>query len=197
MTPGLEHVLHVESGTEVYFVGGQRIEIDGRYFYRDVASAARDSLTQGTGIILTGGDDVLEIATDPAYHTRNISGHRIGSGGLPVITLGTGAGTGAVVNVALPGAQPNVDEAGIIDITTGTTPTASATVVTVTFSTPYSAIPRAVLLTPASTRAKLLYDTQQVVVSASSVTAAAFLVVAGTVGLTASVNYRWFYHVIG
>jgi len=103
------------------------------------------------------------------------------------IAAGAGAGTGAS------GSVTGGDVAGKIDITLGTSPSTSATVVTITFNASYASAPT-VILTPGNANAAALTGGNQVFVSSTSTTN--FLVTSGSSGLSASTQYIWYYHVI-
>jgi len=67
--------------------------------------------------------------------------HLQGTSNQPAIAAGAGAGTGPTVALS----SNSTDLAGKISVTTGTSPTASAVVVTITFATPYTVAPNVVL----------------------------------------------------
>jgi hypothetical protein len=109
---------------------------------------------------------------------------------IATIAAGPGAGTGAAVSLT------GNEISGAIYLNTGTTPTASATVLTVTFSHALPATPCNVLLTPANGAAAALTGAGQVWADASLLTTGGFGVFAGT-ALVASRSYVWFYRVHG
>ena len=65
--------------------------------------------------------------------------HIVSGGTAPGFTAGAGAGTGPTISVS------GHDTAGQVLVLTGTTPTASATVVTVNFGTAFAAAPFVVI----------------------------------------------------
>lgn len=115
------------------------------------------------------------------------NGHLAGSGTAPTIAAGAGAGTSPTV------ALTGHDSAGKITITTGTLPSVSATVVTVTFNTAYSAAPH-VVFAPGNAATALLSGATMIYVTATATT---FVFTAGTTGLTGATQYIWEYQVIG
>jgi hypothetical protein len=104
-------------------------------------------------------------------------------------TAGTGAGTTPTLSVS------GTDVAGKITLTTGTTPAASATITTITFSSAYDVAPR-VILTPANAAAAALSGTGQVFVNDASGTASLFVLTSGSAALAASTQYIWYFMVI-
>lgn len=110
--------------------------------------------------------------------------------GTPTIAAGTGAGTTPTLTLA------GNDRAGRISVLTGTSPAASATVATVTFSTPYGAAPRAVILTPAGPISAALSGNAAVYLDSASTTAAIFVLKVGTSPLAALTTYLWHYQVM-
>lgn len=122
--------------------------------------------------------------------------HLDGTTAAPGIAAGTGAGTTPTVSM---GTNSN-DISGIINVTTGTTPTGTnAIVVTITFNTSYVTAPF-VTLTPANRNAQALTGATAVLVPAAGqtngVTTTTFVIESGATALTASTAYIWAYHVI-
>lgn len=103
----------------------------------------------------------------------------------PAIAAGTGAGTSPTVS--LTGGDLN----GVITVTTGTLPTASGVVVTVTYHSAYDndTYP---ILQPANSLTALLTGATMVFTTGSTTT---FTITAGTGGLAAATTYIWYYHV--
>jgi hypothetical protein len=104
-------------------------------------------------------------------------------GGTPVLTLGSGAGSGSPSDSLTAG---SLDRGGVISVTTGTTPSASQTIVTATFST---AFPTAAFCTvsPANNNAATLGS----IIVGNAKTA--FTIRANTVALTGATTYQWSY----
>jgi hypothetical protein len=110
--------------------------------------------------------------------------------GTPTIAAGPGAGTGPTVTVT------GNDRAGRISVTTGTAPSASAVVATVTFGAAFGASPRAVLLTPAGPLAGALSGAGAVYLDSASTTSGLFVIKVGSTGLAAATTYLWHYLVM-
>lgn len=109
--------------------------------------------------------------------------------GTPSIGADSGAGTGPTVTLTA-GAS---DQAGWINVTTGTGPAASAGVVTVTFgNTSYPAQPVCNVY-PASAATAALSGTGQVYVSQSSSSSTLFVASVGSSALAATTAYKWGY----
>ncbi len=102
----------------------------------------------------------------------------------PTIAAGTGAGTSPTVSIA------GTDNSGQITVTTGTSPTAAATIATVTFASTYLNTPY-VVISPANANAAALYSTTRVYATSST---SAITLTAGSAALTASTQYIWNYH---
>src|ERR1035437_704222 len=141
-------------------------------------------------VVVTGVTTITSIA-DARTPWFSRGGHSLAGVGTPTIAAGPGAGTTPSVAVA------GSDQAGLITITTGTTPTASAVVATLTFGQAFAATPRAVNLIPASSTAAGLSGSAQVWPDAAGLSTTAFTLNVGGTALTAATTYKWFYTVIG
>jgi hypothetical protein len=106
-----------------------------------------------------------------------------------MIAAGTGAGTSPTVTLD----SQASDICGTISVTTGSAPSASATVATVTFFAPYLVAPH-VILTPHNGAAAALSGATQVF--GAGETTAHFTITSGSSALAASTAYQWNYHVI-
>ena len=104
----------------------------------------------------------------------------------PLFAAGPGAGTGAT----LASNANNSDVSGYVSLTTGTGPTAGATVATGTFGTAYATLAKCSLW-PANAAAAALSGASQVFVPVGSTTA--FSVSSGSTALAASTLYTWGY----
>lgn len=113
--------------------------------------------------------------------------HLIGQSTAPSIAAGSGAGTGPTVSLS-----NSTDIAGLINVTTGSSPSTAATVVTITFNAAYGTAPN-VIITPAGANAAALSGTTQVYTTSTTTT---FVITSGSAALTASTDYKWFFHVI-
>lgn len=139
--------------------------------------------------------------TDPTYNATGdlvlsganangsvLAARVVSVGSTPSNTPGTGAGTGPTVTVT------GDDMAGALSVLTGTGPSASATVVTITFNAPYTAAPAGVCLQSSNTAAAALTGNAQVFVS--SLTQNTWVLTVGSTNLAATTTYTWTYHVI-
>lgn len=110
--------------------------------------------------------------------------HLIGNTSTPTIAAGAGAGTSPTVSIS------GTDLAGQINITSGTLPSISAIIVTVTFNQTFGSPPYCILW-PANTNAAILGFLPYV-----NSTTTTFTVNAPTVGLGAATQYLYNYHCI-
>jgi len=111
--------------------------------------------------------------------------HIIGSSSAPTIAAGTGAGTSPTVSIS------GNDLIHKVTITTGTSPTASATVATITFNVAYGVAPK-IILTPVNSAAAALNGTAQIYVDDASTTTTVYVIKVGSGGLTASTTYLFY-----
>jgi len=107
--------------------------------------------------------------------------------GTTTIAAGTGAGTSPTITIT------GNDVAGIVNLTTGSSPVTSGAIFSITFANAYGATPKAVLLVAAAT---LSASAGNGFVSALSTTGWTWSNRTG-VTLTASATYAWYYLVIG
>lgn len=114
--------------------------------------------------------------------------HLSGLGASPGIAGGTGAGTGPTVSIS------GSDLAGFITVVAGTTPTASATIATITFSVPYTSAPRCIMIRPANSLTSALGGGEYA--DQASITTNLFIFAIQGVTLSAGQTYKWFYNVI-
>lgn len=121
--------------------------------------------------------------------TNTILKHLVGSTTAPTGAVGTGAGTSPS---AVTFSANATDLSGDVLVTTGTLPTAGATVLTVTFNTAYGTAPT-VLLSPANAATALLSGVTMVYSTSTTTT---FVITAGSTGLVAATAYAWHYHII-
>jgi hypothetical protein len=115
------------------------------------------------------------------------SGHFVGNSVAPTIAAGAGAGTSPTVSIA------GTDQSGVITVTTGTLPTASATVATITYNFAYPNATYPVLM-PANSSTALLSGATMVFTTGGTTT---FVITGGTTGLTAATTYSWYYTIGG
>jgi len=107
------------------------------------------------------------------------------------IAAGTGAGTSPTISIA------GSDQAGVISLTTGSSPSTSATVATITFATVFATTPRCVILTPANAATAALSGTSSVFVLNTDTTTSLWKITSGSAALTGATAYKWHYLVIG
>jgi hypothetical protein len=117
---------------------------------------------------------------------RPVTGHTT-----PTIAAGTGAGTSPTVSVT------GTDVNGVVSVTAGITAATSAIVATISFSTAYAAAPKTVIMVPANSAAALLSGATMTYVDPTNTTTAHWVITSGTTGLTATVQYKWQFLVIG
>jgi hypothetical protein len=113
-------------------------------------------------------------------------------------TIAAGAGAGTTPTVSVAGTDVN----GVVTVTTGTTPGASAVVATVSFSVALtqagtSTVPKTVILTPANAAASALSGAGKVWADSAALAAASFTLNSGTAALTAATTYKWYYLAVG
>lgn len=138
--------------------------------------------------------NILEIISNGNIFMTPLSGvwlpHLAGSSSTPGISAGVGAGTSPTVSIT------GTDLSGFITVTTGTTPTISATIVTITFASSYWSTPKTVLLDPANSNAALLSGVTEPFVDQADISTTIFKLTAGTTALTGSTTYKWYYTII-
>lgn len=141
----------------------------------------------GTAYPITTSGAIAFSGTTAHTNASNTFRHISGNTAVASSTLGAGAGTAPTSTLT-----GCTDMAGLIQITTGTTPGSSATLITVTFGAAYTAAPN-IILTPANANAAALSGNTQLFPTGNTGT---FLITTGTVGLTAATVYKWYYQII-
>lgn len=132
---------------------------------------------------------VTNVGGSAGQHLRLV-GYK--QGAAPTIAPGTGAGTSPTVSVS----AASTDLNGVISVTTGSAPAASATIATITFAIPYkTGAVQTILVFPANTAANELQPPIFVPIAGNS--GNSFNIASGTVALTGSTAYFWYYVVIG
>lgn len=129
---------------------------------------------------------LLEIDNGTAGSYRDLLLRHLTSSGAASFSCGSGAGTTPTC------AGSGTDLDGQFSLTTGTTPTASATVSTATFGAAYASAPYCTF-SPANANAALLSGVTMVYVSSTTTTVS---LTAGTTGLTSATAYAWNYHCV-
>jgi hypothetical protein len=138
-------------------------------------------------IVTTSSSAVTAIA-EARTPWRSAGGHQGLAVGTPTIAAGTGAGTSPTIAIA------GSDQAGVITLTAGSSPSASATVATVTFGQGFAATPQALVIVPgnAATAAIAGWYGDKATLSTS-----VFKLNTGSTALTGAGSYVWFYFVMG
>lgn len=144
-------------------------------------------VTVGSG---TMNHTILSRAGTPLY-TFDRFCRPVTNGTAPGIAAGTGAGTSPTVSLA------GNDVSGVITITTGTSPSASATVATITFANAFAAAPKSVTLTPAEGNAGALTGTGAVFAGLSGISTTVWTMTVGSSALAAATTYKFNYVVNG
>jgi len=121
--------------------------------------------------------------------------HIVGKIGAPfAITVSSGAGTGGTCSIT------GSALAGIITVTTGTTPSTNATIVLLNYSEGLTS-PGYPIITPANLNSSVLNGSgasgaKQVYVDTGVAPSISFTIKSSTTGLTASTVYKWYYHIM-
>lgn len=119
------------------------------------------------------------------------SKHYLSTGTTPSFTAGAGAGTSPTITVT------GTDTAGYVTVTTGSTPSASAVVVTVTFNTAYGTTPNAVTITNAASNDAVLTGNANVWADQGGLATTGFTLNVGSTALTGATTYKWWYSIDG
>lgn len=155
-----------------------------------IATVGIDAPTAGTHATITNKYALLLSGTGANLGVNGFidgvtSLRTTGSGA--AISAGSGAGGSPTISIT------GGDVAGKINLTTGSSASAAATVATITFFQTYAAAPT-VILTPGNSAAASLSGGKQVYVTSTSTTT--FVISAGGTALDDTTAYVWFYHVI-
>ncbi len=119
--------------------------------------------------------------------------HLAGTTSAPTIAAGAGAGTSPTVSVG----SGSTDLSGYVNITTGTTCTALATVATITFNNAYATAPKCIMIQPAnSTTAAITPNAKLVYVNQAGITTTTFDITAGGTALSDATAYKWYYFIV-
>ena len=145
-----------------------------------------NGVTVGTGLSLSSS--TLTVSGAPVV-TSITANHYLSSGAPPTIAAGAGAGSSPTVAIS------GTDRAGYITVTSGTLPTLSAIIATITYAVAYTTIPNAVLLTAANSNAALLSGANMVFINQAGLATGTFAITAGTTALTPATIYQWYYEV--
>lgn len=111
----------------------------------------------------------------------------VGLGSTPSIAAGSGAGTGPTVSIT------GCDGWGYITLTTGSAPSSSATVVTVTFAVTKSAAPKKISIHPGDENSAALTGGSSVYADIATSSTTTWQMKVGSTGLAASTTYIFVY----
>lgn len=167
------------TGTSTFANGGV-VFSDGSKLTQDPSNFVWDNSNKRLGIATTSPTDPLDVnGVIGAVHLKGI-------GGTPSISAGAGAGGSPTISVR------GTDIAGEITLTTGTLPTLSATVLTLTFAAPYASTPFISIVSANAVTALLSGATMVFPIISTS----AISLTSGATALTAATVYKWDYIVI-
>jgi hypothetical protein len=142
----------------------------------------------GTNVNITNSY-TLGITGNTISNGSIYSSHFLDNSPTPGIAAGAGAGSSPTVSVT------GTDQSGQITITTGTLPSASATIATITYASSFAfrtgTYP---ILYPANAATALLSGTSMVYTTGSTT---GWTMTSGTVNLVAATSYVWYYKVGG
>jgi hypothetical protein len=141
----------------------------------------------GTGIDSSASTGVAQVSAGVWSISTVVSAtHLVGISSTPTITVGTGVGTGGTATCA--GFHCS-DMNGVVNVTVGTSPSANATVFTVTFASPYGNIVNCVYNVTNETLATGVYVPAYLTEAAAYIAIVAPTGNAWTAGSEYSVNY--------
>lgn len=204
---GYTHILAVTNG-----VAGSNIRVE--------ASAANSGNNNGGTVYLTPGAGIgtgvagqvvsegvfstsqqlssfVFASSDLSFNGLGIDSHchlltdPLTEGLTPTISAGSGAGTSPTVTIA------GTDQAGMISITTGSSPSVSAVIATITFKKTWDNAPKCVIIQSADIVTAVLLDSQTPYCDHNALTTAHWTINSSGVQLAATTAYNWFYFVMG
>jgi hypothetical protein len=151
--------------------------------------ASNNVIDLGPTVILNTSTNALAGLSNIASVTGTFSGtisssQTVSIGPTPTMTPGTGAGTSPTCT-SITGANM----AGVISCTTGTTPTASTTAITITFNGTLTTAPQGCMLMPRNAATAAATGT----VYTTAPTTSSWTIAVGSTALTASTAYVWSY----
>ena len=130
--------------------------------------------------------------------TISLFGQSVGGNGVPGASAGTSAaptvaaGTGAGTSPTLAVVSGSNDLSGYVTATTGTTPTASAAVFTLTFNVAYNLAPKCEAW-PANPATQALVGAAAAQIFPANTSASVFVLTQGATALAAATAYEWGY----
>lgn len=142
----------------------------------------------GTNVTITN-PWALGVGGNALFQSDIYTGHELTTTAAPSIAAGTGAGTSPTLSVV------GTDQDGDITVTTGTAPTLSAAIATITYFSSYTFKTGSVpIIYPANAATALLTGTSMVFTTGNT---GNWVLTAGTVALTGATTYKWHYKIGG
>ena len=159
----------------------------------NVSGSLRVLMEQSAGVNrFTAIAPNASLVVDSAIKAVGIN-HLAGTTSAPTIAAGAGAGTSPTVSVG----SGSTDISGYVNITTGTTCTALATVATITFNNAYATAPKCVIIQPANAVTRALTPNAKLVyVNQAGITTTTFEITAGATALSDATAYQWYYFIV-
>jgi hypothetical protein len=119
---------------------------------------------------------------------NGVPGSSPGTSGAPTVVAGSGAGTSPTLAVV----SGSNDLSGYVTATTGTTPTASAAVFTLSFNVVYTLAPKC-LAWPANPATQALVGAAAAQIFPANISTSVFVLTQGATALAAATAYEWGY----
>jgi len=151
--------------------------------YVDSFSKGSTNYIQVTNVLQSGATFYVSSGTVSGQFNAR---HFAGLSSVPTIAVGVGAGTVATASLT------GTDAAGEITLNAGAAPVVSSTIVIITFNTAYTSSAY-IVFSPSNNQSALLSAANGIYVTSTPTT---FSLVSGVTAITASVTYKWHYHVI-
>lgn len=176
-----------------YWYRGASTDSTGLWFKSPLSVNIQLGDTGGTyklNVLDSSGSPAVTLSSLGAIVASNtISGKHVGSNSsAPTIAAGAGAGTSPTIAL-VSGAN---DQAGYFTLTTGSTPSASATVATLTFNTTWAAAPKC-FAWPANAATQLLTGSSAAQIFGPFITTMTAPLTQGSVALAGATAYEWGY----
>lgn len=161
------------------------LRISGDTIYAQPASTTNPGMIIASGAQTLGA--TLTLTNNLTVSASIIGNHYFDHGGTPTIVAGTGAGTSPTISIT------GTDQEGFVNLTTGTLPSTSSTIATITYNSGFT-FPNGsvVVLFPANAATALLSGTSMIYASGFTT---GWSFTSGTVNLIAATPYQWFYQI--
>jgi hypothetical protein len=173
---GISNSVLAATNTAVTYTNASTLYVNG-----PPSSGTNTTLTNAWSLQVGGGNSLFQGDIYSAHYLDNSS--------TPGIAAGTGAGTSPTVSIT------GTDQSGKITVTTGTAPTLSGVIATITYASGFSfrtgTYP---ILFPGNAATALLSGTSMVFTTGAQTN---FTLTAGTVALTGATSYVWYYKIGG